>query len=92
MNEIEKFIKRRFDIDCHWLDGNCYYLALILCYRFPYLKKIYYPIDGHWVATDGKYAYDFNGKSNVKEVYYEEDKLKEEDIDLYNEIIGDCTI
>ena len=65
MNEIEEFIKRRFSNDCNWLYGNCYYFALILCYRFPYLEKIYYPIEGHWVVSDGEYAYDFNGKSKM---------------------------
>ena len=26
MEEILEFIKRRFPTDCHWVDGNCFYL------------------------------------------------------------------
>lgn len=91
MNEIEEFIKRRFSNDCNWLYGNCYYFALILCYRFPHLKKIYYPIEGHWVASDGEYAYDFNGKSKIKDIFYSEDEWKYEDEEYYERVITDCT-
>ena len=91
MNEIEEFIKRRFDKDCHWLDGNCYYFALMLCFRFPYLKKIYYPIEGHWVVTDSEYAYDFNGKSEIGDIFYSEEEWKREDKSFYDEVISDCT-
>lgn len=92
MDEVEEFIKRRFDIDCHWLDGNCYYFAMILCRRFPRLHKVYLPIEGHWMATDGKRYYDFNGGREMpKETLYEEDWLIANDIDLYCQIVNDCT-
>jgi len=91
VNEIEKFIKRRFNVDCHWTDGNCYYFTLILCYRFPHLKRIYYPIEGHWVVTDGEYAYDFNGKSEIGEIFYSEEEWGKEDKDFYDRVVEDCT-
>lgn len=78
MNEIEEFIKRRFDVDCHWTEGNCYYFAMILCWRFPHLKKVYFPIEGHWAVEDGEAYYDFNGrtKQTLWDVCYPEDWLK----------------
>lgn len=94
MNEIEEFIKRRFDVDCHWTEGNCYYFAMILCWRFPHLKKVYFPIEGHWAVEDDEAFYDFNGRTKRtlwNAVCYPEDWLKKNDIDLYNEIIKDCT-
>lgn len=87
---IEDFIKRRFDIDCHWLDGNCYFFAMILTRRFPSLYKVYFPIEGHWMATDDEFFYDFNGACKKDgEVFYTEDWLIQNDIDLYCRIVED---
>jgi len=62
MNEILEFIRRRFTTDCHWLDGNCYYFAVILKARFPSGKIFYDVTNGHFVfLTDGKY-YDWTGE------------------------------
>ena len=57
-----EFIYRRFQGDSDWMTGNCYYFALILCHRFPYLNIYYAPIMGHFVAgKDGKF-YDWCGE------------------------------
>ena len=54
-NEVLEFTHRRFPVDCHWLDGNCYFFALILLDRFPIGKILYDVIDGHFVCEiDGK--------------------------------------
>lgn len=62
MDETLDFIQRRFSQDCHWLDGNCYYFALILCSRFPHLSLYYAPIAGHFVAGYDSNYYDWHGK------------------------------
>jgi hypothetical protein len=49
-NEILEFIHRRFPQDCHWLDGNCFWFALILKKRFPNVEIFYFPIQGHFVV------------------------------------------
>ena len=62
MNEVIEFIKRRFPIDCKWLDGNCYYFALILKDRFAGGKIFYDVLNCHFVFFyEGKY-YDWTGE------------------------------
>ena len=36
--DILEFINRRFDIDCRWTTGNCYWFAVILTSRFPQME------------------------------------------------------
>lgn len=63
MNEVEKFIERRWsDTDAHWSDGNCYWFAQILVMRFSYLQLYYLPVQGHFVAGDQLQYYDATGK------------------------------
>ena len=59
---VEDFIKRRFPIDCHWLDGNCYYFAVILKARFPEGTICYDLIDGHFIFEYKGALYDWTGK------------------------------
>lgn len=71
MNEIKKlerqndkvveFIERRFYKDCNWLDGNCYYFALILKGRFPDGGIYYDVIKGHFVYKYKDVYYDWVG-------------------------------
>lgn len=63
-SEILDFIHRRFATDCHWLDGNCYYFALILSERF--FGDIYYDgVAGHFITLiDGSF-YDWTGEVQV---------------------------
>jgi len=59
-NEVLEFIHKRFPNDCFWLNGNCYYFALILKTRFA--GTIYYDvIDGHFVTMIGANKYDWSG-------------------------------
>ena len=69
-NEVIEFISRRWTLDSHFTDGNCYWFALILTIRFPYLQLYYLPIIGHFIAGDGEKFYDFNGLYTLDESPY----------------------
>ena len=61
--EILDFIQRRFgQTDANWLNGNCYYFALILCKRFPWLKVYYEPVRGHFLAGTPSRYFDWTGR------------------------------
>lgn len=60
--EILEFINRRWQGDSDWLTGNCWYFVSILIERFPHLKRYYAPVEGHFVAGDGKHYYDWCGE------------------------------
>ncbi len=94
MDEILAFINRRFKEDCHWMDGNCYYFAIILKHRFPHLEIVYLPIDGHFMARDPNtnILYDFKGGHINDETILLLDDIKKEDLSWYNRIIRDCVI
>lgn len=91
MAEILEFIQRRFSDNCHWLDGNCYYFAVILCERFDKLAIYYEPIEGHFVAGDGELFYDWLGLYISKKLI-PLDKIKEEDPSWYKILIRDCVM
>ena len=60
-DEVIEFILRRFPINCYWLNGNCYYFALILHERFPNSAIYYDQIEGHFVTKIGDNYYDWHG-------------------------------
>ena len=78
-NDILSFIKQRFPINCHWLDGNCYYFALILKSSLLFITKI-----------DTRF-YDWTGiiKPDIDKLLNWEE-LKEKDISYYNRLVRDC--
>lgn len=92
MNEVLEFIKRRFSKDCNWINGNCYYFSIILKERFPNGRIIYDPIIGHFMYLIGNKCYDALGSHKIPDTYYDWNKLKEEDISLYNRIKRDCIL
>lgn len=60
MDKIEEFIKRRFQSDCNWLEGNCYYFARILKMRFK--GEIWYDlVEGHFLFRYFDKFYDWSG-------------------------------
>lgn len=59
---IETFIKKRFPSDCNWLDGNCYYFAVILKTRFPGGQIYYDVVDGHFIFKYCNKYYDWSGE------------------------------
>lgn len=68
-DEVLEFINRRFQKDCNWLDGNCYYFALILKDRFPEGRIWYNLVYGHFLFELGDKYYDFSGLLNPSMVY-----------------------
>lgn len=59
--KVLEFIDRRFKKDCDWVNGNCYYFALILKDRFPEGKIYYDVILGHFVFQYNNQYYDWTG-------------------------------
>jgi hypothetical protein len=90
MNEIIEFIKRRWQLDSHWLDGNCYWFAHILTTRFTHLDIYYLPIEGHFVAGDGKEFYDWTGLVALAEKPWLFSYIRETEPNWYSRIVRDC--
>lgn len=89
-NEVLEFIKRRFQKDCDWINGNCFWFAHILTTRFPYLQIYYMPIRGHFVAGHWGIFYDYNGIVKPKEVIYSLEEIRSSDTAWYERIVRDC--
>lgn len=77
--KILDFINRRFsNCGCNWMNGNCYWFAVILTTRFPRLKIYYDPVEGHFISRDmikPDWYYDFDGahkltKEMEKRIYH----------------------
>ena len=60
-NEVLEFIQRRFESDCNWMTGNCYYFAVILKDRFPEGRIYYDVIYGHFIFQYQDKYYDWTG-------------------------------
>ena len=93
-NKVLEFIRRRFPIDCHWLDGNCYYFALILLDRFPMGRILYDVISGHFVCEICGVKYDWNGvvvdDGKAMHKYIDWDSFSKYDEFQYSRIMRDC--
>jgi len=89
-NKVLEFIKKRFPVDCNWLDGNCYYFAQILKLRFS--GTIFYDVVyGHFVTEIGGIKYDWSGVVNDKDrEYIRWDDFSYYDLLLEKRIIRDC--
>lgn len=89
--EIIEFINRRFKNDNNWLDGNCYYFALILNKRFN-LPIYYCPIEGHFIVVDEvtNTGYDYTGEIKLPYNIISFEKLEKEDELWFNYIVRDC--
>ena len=92
-NEVVEFIHRRFPVDCHWLDGNCYFFALILLDRFPIGKILYDVIDGHFVCEIDGVKYDWSGvvEETGEHHWVEWDKFYQYDNLQHARVVKDCT-
>lgn len=96
-NLVLDFIKRRFPTDSNWLNGNCYYFALILKDRFPDGVILYDVIDGHFVTMIGGVMYDWSGivlpeEDETKHFYVEWDKFEDYDELQKQSIISGCIL
>lgn len=67
VDPVVDFIWRRFNrLDANWMNGNCYYFALIITDRFKNLELGYLPWTGHFVAwNELETYYDFCGAHQV---------------------------
>ncbi len=93
MFEVINFINKRFNKDCNWVDGNCYYFTVILKDRFPEGKIYYHVIDGHFVFKYNDLYYDWIGIVETDECFLVEwDNFEEYDSLLKQRIIRDCIL
>ena len=88
--EVLDFINRRWQEDCHWLDGNCYWFAHILHTRFSILEIYYLPIEGHFICGDGKNFYDWSGYKIPKEEPWLFSDIAINDPLWFERIVRDC--
>lgn len=91
-DEVLEFINRRFKEDCHWIDGNCYYFAAILCSRFKYLNMYYAPVAGHFVAGYNGQFYDWCGKYKEDENPILFTEIEHTDPKWYKMIVDGCVV
>lgn len=90
MDEVLDFINRRFKKDCYWINGNCYYFAIILKDRFPEGKIYYDVIDGHFIFQYKDKYYDWVGIVETNGCLVEWDKFDEYDSLQKEIIVRDC--
>ncbi|MCM1500759.1 MAG: hypothetical protein NC124_20060 [Clostridium sp.] len=89
-DEVLDFIHRRFQIDCNWLNGNCYYFSLILKDRFPKGSIFYNVASGHFVFFYGGNYYDWTGSVSTDEYMVTWDDFDEYDPMQKERIVRDC--
>ena len=90
MDEVLEFIERRFKKDCDWINGNCYYFAVILQERFPGGIIYYDVIDGHFLYFYNENYYDWVGIVKPTGVLIDWDRFGEYDSLQKKVIIRDC--
>lgn len=91
-DKVLNFIERRFQKDCNWTTGNCYYFALILKDRFPKGEIFYDVIDGHFLFDYKNVKYDWKGilSNSGKHYYVKWSEFDEYDAIQKEKIIKDC--
>ena len=90
MDNVLYFINRRFKQDCNWMNGNCYYMSLILKDRFPNGSIWYDVINGHFVFLYNDKYYDWTGIVEPNGYLVEWNKFDEYDSLQKQVIIRDC--
>lgn len=90
VNNVIKFINKRFKKDCDWLNGNRFYFAIILKSRFPEGKIFYDVINGHFVFLYNDVYYDWTGCIKPDGYLVDWDKFDEYDSLQKKVIIRDC--
>ena len=92
MNEVLEFIKRRFPIDCNWLNGNCFYFSIILLSRFPQGSIWYDVVQGHFIFLYNGDYYDWNGKVSPQGYLVKWDEFEKYDALQKQVIVRDCVM
>ena len=93
MDQVEEFIQRRFEKDCNWLNGNCYYFAVILQEAFPGGEIVYDTLTGHFLYWLNGYLYDWRGKQLdycFPGQLINWSSLSHDDSTYYERIVRDC--
>ena len=54
-------------MDCNWMNGNCYFFAIILKFTFLFGDMYYNLIQGHFLFKLDKNYYNFLGKYSINE-------------------------
>ena len=90
VGEILDFIHRRFNKDCSWTTGNCYYFAMILLSRFPDGIIYYDVINGHFIFRYDLDYFDWTGKIYPSGYLVQWDKFDEYDSLQKERIVRDC--
>ncbi len=87
--KIKEFIGRRFQQDCNWKSGNCYFFAVILQSVFG--GDIYYDvINGHFLLQCGGSFYDWTGKVEDCGILVKWNDFEQYDKLQKQRIIRDC--
>ena len=89
-NKVLSFIKRRWSKDSDWINGNCYWFALILKERFPLAEIYYLPVEGHFITQIDRNFYDWTGIVQPNEMPIKFSDIKKNDSLWYERIIRDC--
>lgn len=89
-DEVLEFIKRRWSSNSNWLDGNCYWFALILKKRFPRSRLYYLPKKGHFITKINGTFYDWTGIVEPSEKPMSITSIKKLDSSWHDRIIRDC--
>jgi len=76
-----------------FLNGNCYYFAVILKERFPNASIMYLMIENHFVVYINGYLYDIRG--DVTDIIDNKEMIAWDDLyhydnALYKRIVRDC--
>lgn len=90
--EILEFINRRFpENNGNWLNGNCFWFALILKTRFHNGAIWYEPVDGHFIFKYDDCFYDWTGiyTGDTSRAF---EFTKDYDPTLYERLIRDCIL
>ena len=90
MDKIIEFTKRRFPIDCNWLNGNCFFYAQACKCAFNEGEIFYNVIDGHFVFKYQDKYYDWSGQIDPRGYLVSWDKFNEYDPLVKERIIRDC--
>jgi hypothetical protein len=90
MKAVIQFIEKRFKKNCNWVNGNCYYFAVILKSRFPKGEIFYDIINGHFIFYYKDHYYDWLGEVEYVGNPINWNKFKEYDELQYKRIISDC--